>query len=74
MNPTLKRYLVSSGVTFLSIFLVTFGTAVGGVDTMSALSASTIIALAVAAMRAAVKGAVETLTILLKTDGIEIEK
>jgi hypothetical protein len=58
MNPTVKRYLISSATTFISTFLIVGGVAIqnGAADTFTP---SAIIAVAMTAFRAAVKAVVE---------------
>lgn len=62
MNQTLKRYLVSTAVTFASVFFLTLGTAVSTLETApEAITASTIVSLLVAALRTAFKWTIESL-------------
>jgi hypothetical protein len=58
MNPTIKRYLISSLTTFLATFLIVGGVAIqnGAADT---LTASALVAIIMTAFRAAVKAVVE---------------
>lgn len=59
MNPTLKRYLASSAVTFLSVFLLTLGASFTTETVESSLSFSAIGGLIGVAVRAAVKAVLE---------------
>lgn len=51
MNPKLKEYLISSGNTFISVFLLTLAT---GID-LNNLDKATLISLGAVALRAWVK-------------------
>jgi len=55
MNPVLKRYLISSLITFVSTFLIVFSTEFS-VETMTG---GAILGIAVVAGRAAIKALVE---------------
>ena len=57
MNPTLKRYLISSLITFLSTFLLVLGTELS----VDAIDTSAIVALALTAVRAGIKAVGENL-------------
>lgn len=58
INPEIKRYLVSSGITFTSAFLMVFGTQLD----ISVLDESVLFALFITAIRAGVKAVSEHLS------------
>lgn len=58
-TPTVKRYLLSSSVTFLSTFFLLMGTELQSVGNPSALTSAMVIGLVVVAGRAAFKAVIE---------------
>lgn len=67
MNPEIKRYLISSLVTFVSVFLLTLGASVSSLDTTPAITSSAIVALLLTAVRAALKASIEAVVMALKS-------
>lgn len=67
MNPTLKRYLVSSLTTFLSVFFLSIGSGLhaGGMDIFTTGAIVSLISLA---LRAGVKAAIEAIPSLGSAD------
>jgi hypothetical protein len=65
MNPTLKRYLVSSLITFLSVFLLALATSIGSLD-VETFNSSILLGIVVVAGRAALKAVSEYLLSLIK--------
>jgi hypothetical protein len=60
MNPTIKRYLISSATTFIATFLIAGGVGIqNGNLGDQAVTASVIIGIFMVAFRAAVKAVVE---------------
>lgn len=66
MNPEIKRYVVSSAVTFTSVFLVALGVSVESMGATEAITGSAVVALLLAAARAALKVTIEQLTAKLQ--------
>ena len=62
MNPTLKRYLVSSATTFTTVFLISVGAQLSLAHiTPETLGWGIVISIAASAYRAAVKAVIEAL-------------
>jgi hypothetical protein len=60
MNPTIKRYLISSATTFVATFLITGGVSIqNGALGNDAITASILFGIFMVAFRAAVKAVVE---------------
>ena len=66
MNKTTKRYLISSVITFLSVFLPTMGFAIGSVDAETAITSSTVVSILVLAVRAGIKAVAEAYLVKVK--------
>ena len=64
MNKELKRYLVSSGVTFLAVFLGVLSTELQTLS-LDSLTKGAIISIILTALRAAIKGLIEYVIPLL---------
>lgn len=67
MNPQIKRYLVSSLVTFASVFLITLGASVSSLEATPAITGSAVVALLLVAVRAAIKASIEAVVGALKS-------
>ena len=65
MSDTLKRYLISSGITFLSVFLLSLAMSIGSID-VATFNSSILVGILVVAGRAALKALSEYLLSLLK--------
>ena len=63
MNPTLKRYLVSSGITFVTAFLISIGAqlTVANINP-PALGWGIVLSIGATAFRAAIKALLESLS------------
>lgn len=67
MNPTLKRYLISSGVTFATAFLISVGAQLAMMHiTPETFGIGIVLSICATASRAAVKALIES---LFKADG-----
>lgn len=64
MNTTLKRHLISAGVTFLSAFLLVIATNLSA-DSIINWDSAAIVSLLITAIRAGLKGIVEILPTLI---------
>ncbi len=63
MNPTIKRYLISSGVTFATAFLISVGAQLAMTTiTPETLGWGLVLSIAVVAFRAAIKAVVESIS------------
>lgn len=60
MNPTLKRYAISSIITFVSMFLISVGAQLSmGAITADNLTLGAVLSIIFVALRAAIKAVVE---------------
>ena len=63
MNQTLKRYLVSSGITFVTAFLIAVGAQLSTMHiTPETLGWSLALSIGAAAFRTAIKATIETIS------------
>ncbi len=63
MNQTLKRYLVSSGTTFVTTFLISIGVQLSATHiTPETLGWGVVISVGASALRAAIKAVIEGLS------------
>jgi hypothetical protein len=60
MNPLLKRYLISSGITFLTVFLTALSLEMGN-WTAETLTSGVFVSAMLTAVRAGIKGIAELL-------------
>ncbi len=62
MNPTIKRYLISSGITFATAFLISVGAQLAMVHiTPESFGIGIVLSICATASRAAVKALIESL-------------
>jgi len=62
LSGTMKRHIISAGVTFLSVFLTIFGANLAMTNSME-ITGSVLASIAIVAVRAAVKAVVEGLKV-----------
>lgn len=69
MNQTIKRHLISAGVTFTSAFLLVIATNLSA-DSIINWDGAAIVSLLITAIRAGLKGIIEILPTLIKEDEV----